>query len=350
MLMFKEALDFQDIMISPFSGSSVESRRNVDITYPYIGKRKIQHVPISAANMEGVGTFEMARTLSKRRWFTYIHKGYDLKAWYDFIDSMDYTDLNYVVPTIGSSDVNDINYIEKIMAFHKFPRICIDVANGHSISNIQQIGRIRRIFPNTIIIYGNVVNPGVLEVMRYHNCLPDYVKVGIGSGSVCTTRLKTGIGLSQASAIHEFVEWERINDYDVKVISDGGCRTPGDIVKAIALGAEEVMIGGMLSGCDESEVDPTFTNGGYVVSFRGSSHKNSSFYGSDKTYATSEGLDTTVPYKGKADSVCDDIEGGLRSAMSYLAVSTMGEFFSHVEWGFMESQIRTVRRQTDNYS
>lgn len=325
---FTPAYDFKDIMIQPSYVSSVRSRSDVVL------EAEDGYVPVSASNMKGVGTFSMAAHLSKYKMRTYIHGDYTIDQWNLFLENFPDV-IPYVVPTIGSKP-EDVKWLSELGV--QFPRICIDVANGHTRYNLAQIGDVRYSFPDAEIVYGNVANTGVIVYMNNNDLMPDIIKVGIGSGSVCTTRLKTGVGLSQASAIHEFATAPR---YKLGIMSDGGCRNPGDVVKALALGAEEVMLGGMLAYTNQSEN----VIGGHAF-FEGSSAKNGAQFGN--SYATSEGLFTERPCVGDVDDIVLDILGGMRSSYAYLNCSSTTEVLdSAINNDF---KFRVVNRQTDNYS
>jgi GMP reductase len=318
-------LGFKDVMIRP-KRSTLSSRAQVNLERDY----KFIHcpvpwkgIPIMAANMDTVGTFEMARVLSKKNIFTVIHKHYDLKDWKKNLSGCTPEFYNYIAISSGTGKNDEKKVAEIIKQFPGIRFICIDVANGYSEHFVQFVKQTRTLYPEKVIIAGNVVTGEMVEELLLAGA--DIIKVGIGPGSVCTTRVKTGVGYPQLSAIIECAD--AAHGLGGQIISDGGCSSPGDVAKAFGAGADFVMLGGMLAGHKES--------GGKMVTIQGKKYKQ--FYGmSSETamkkhvgsvaeYRASEGKTVTVPYKGAVEETILDILGGLRSACTYVGASRLKE-------------------------
>ncbi len=318
-------LGFKDVMFRP-KRSTLKSRSEVSLEQNF----KFLHstanwtgIPIMAANMDTVGTFEIAKVLAKEKLFTAIHKHYTLEEWNDFLKdvSSDFYDYIAVSTGTGKEDFDKIGQIITSNPQLKF--ICIDVANGYSEHFVEFLQKTRKQYPDKIIIAGNVVTGEMTEELLLAGA--DIVKVGIGPGSVCTTRVKTGVGYPQLSAIIECAD--AAHGLGGHIISDGGCTTPGDVAKAFGAGADFVMLGGMLAGHTES--------GGELIEIKGEKFKQ--FYGmSSKTamdkhaggvaeYRASEGKTVQVPFKGEVIYTVLDILGGIRSTCTYVGASRLKE-------------------------
>jgi len=351
-------LDFSDVLIRP-KRSTLSSRkevnlerkftfRNYDPNFPENIKDYHYHgIPIMAANMDGVGTFEMTDALSKHLLFTCLVKTYSENELVDFFDNGDYNRTNYVAMSIGITQEDEFkfrNVYEQVG--DKLKYVCIDVANGYSERFVDFIKQFRNNYPEIIIIAGNVVTADQTQELILNGA--DIVKIGIGPGSVCTTRIKTGVGYPQLSAIIECAD--AAHGLGGHIIADGGCTSPGDVAKAFAAGADFVMLGGMFSGHDEGggevitklyETNEIFhlfreTNEikdeGYrvremkqFVQFYGMSSKtaNEKHFGGLKEYRTSEGREVLVPYRGSVNNTVQDILGGLRSTCTYVGASKL---------------------------
>jgi len=199
--------------------------------------------------------------------------------------------------------------------------ICIDVANGYSEQFVHFVRRVREAHPKHTIIAGNVVTGEMVEELVLSGA--DIVKVGIGPGSVCTTRKKTGVGYPQLSAVIECAD--AAHGLNAHIISDGGCTTPGDIAKAFGAGADFVMIGGMLAGHDESAGDLVETPKGKFKDFYGMSSATAmkKHVGQVANYRASEGKHVLVPYRGPVTNTVQDILGGLRSCCTYVGAKEL---------------------------
>lgn len=318
-------LGFKDVMIRP-KRSTLKSRSQVNLERSFSffnSKHNWTGIPIMAANMDTVGTFEMALALSKQQLFTAIHKHYNLEQWEQFLKTAPKNISDYIAVSTGTGK-SDIKHLNDVMDLNKSLKfICIDVANGYSQHFVDFVRKIRKDFPDKTIIAGNVVTVEMTEELIMSGA--DIVKVGIGPGSVCTTRVKTGVGYPQLSAIIECAD--AAHGLGGQIISDGGCTSPGDVAKAFGAGADFVMLGGMLAGHDESGGELIEKNGEKFKQFYGMSSATAmeKHAGGVANYRASEGKTVEVPYKGQVDSTLQDILGGLRSTCTYVGASRLKE-------------------------
>jgi GMP reductase len=336
-------LDYRDVLIRP-KRSTLKSRSEVDLERSFSFRNYIpdfpdnctddphyRGVPIMASNMDGVGTFAMADALGEQGIFTCLVKTYSAEELIDFYygDGLNRTD--YVAMSIGTSASD----FEKLCTVYdkvgdNLKYVCMDIANGYSEHFAEHVREVRKRFPHLVIIAGNVVTGEMTEELLLAGA--DIVKVGIGPGSVCTTRLVAGTGYPQLSAVIECAD--AAHGLGGHIIADGGCTTPGDVAKAFAAGADFVMLGSMLAGTDQgggeiitkryqtNELDaddkPVITEKRFVQ-FYGMSSKtaNEKHFGGLKEYRSSEGRTVLVPYKGDVAGVVQNILGGVRSTMTY---------------------------------
>jgi GMP reductase len=339
-------LDFDDVLLVPHR-SQAASRVSVLIDrhfYFYHSERQWSGVPIACSNMDTTGTFAMAKTLDSFNMITCLNKHYDVEHYRN-----NFLNENNYWHSMGIKD-DEINKLEQIINILQFtPNLCIDVANGYTDNFVLFCKRVRDfVGKNSIIMAGNVCTPEMVQELVLHGGV-DIVKVGIGPGSACTTRLKTGVGYPQLSAIDECshaAHGLKSGDKRLGLIcADGGCRTPSDVVKAFAANADFVMLGGMLAGTEECDGEwkyeymtkpcgigqqfwqplqpgyPTEKRKVSLTFYGMSSHKAQEKYGGIKDYRSSEGRVVTIPYKGQAISIVNDILGGIRSACAYTGAS-----------------------------
>jgi len=353
-------LDYKDVLIRP-KRSTLKSRSQVRLERKFkfrnyeeqfaqpedTVQEDFNGIPIMAANMDGVGTFKMADTLAKQSIFTCLVKTYSVKELVEFFD-IDYFHSPhkhdrsaYTAMSIGTSDedfdkLNEVyTALSGLSGVLKY--VCMDIANGYSDHFAQQVRKVRNTFPHLVIIAGNVVTGEMTEELILAGA--DIVKVGIGPGSVCTTRIQTGVGYPQLSAVIECAD--AAHGLGGHIIADGGCTCPGDVAKAFAGGADFVMLGGMLAGHDEGggEVIEKYyeTNelvyeiGSHLdkhtkkvetkqfVQFYGMSSDaaNTKHFGGLKDYRSSEGREVLVPYRGPVGATVQDLLGGIRSTCTY---------------------------------
>lgn len=318
-------LGFKDVMIRP-KRSTLKSRSQVNLERNFQFLNSDLHwngIPIMAANMDTVGTFEMALALSKHSLFTAIHKHYSLAEWHSFLASAPKDIENYIAISTGTGKQDSENLSDILKAHPELKFICIDVANGYSEHFVNFVKRTREQYPKKTIIAGNVVTGEMVEELLLAGA--DIVKVGIGPGSVCTTRVKTGVGYPQLSAIIECAD--AAHGLGGQIISDGGCTTPGDVAKAFGAGADFVMLGGMLAGHNESGGETIERDGNSFKQFYGMSSETAmdKHVGGVAEYRASEGKTVEVPYKGAVETTLNDILGGLRSTCTYVGAQRLKE-------------------------
>ena len=341
-------LDYKDVLIRP-KRSTLGSRKEVDLERGFTFRnyqppemtmedirpeyRNWRGIPIMASNMDGVGTFEMANELAKQKIMTCLVKTYTVAQLVNYFETGGVTPerTNYVAMSIGITDA-DHEKFRKVyeQTGTQLKYVCIDVANGYSERFASFVKQFRQHYANIVIIAGNVVTGEMTEELILNGA--DIVKVGIGPGSVCTTRIQTGVGYPQLSAVIECAD--AAHGLGGHVIADGGCTCPGDIAKAFAGGADYVMLGGMLAGHDEgggnvitklyhtNEVDHegvVITEQKRFVQFYGMSSKaaNDKHFGGLKEYRASEGRDVLVPYRGPVMHSIQEVLGGIRSTCTY---------------------------------
>lgn len=335
-------LGFKDVMIRP-KRSTLKSRSHVTLERDFNflhSSSSWSGIPIMAANMDTVGTFSMANALAKEKLFTAIHKHYLVKEWNEFLYDISPETYNYIAISTGTGK-NDSKKIAEIFEANPLLKfICIDVANGYSEHFVNFVQQTRKQYPDKVIIAGNVVTGEMVEELLLAGA--DIIKVGIGPGSVCTTRIKTGVGYPQLSAIIECAD--AAHGLGGHIISDGGCLTPGDVAKAFGAGADFVMLGGMLAGHTES--------GGELIEINGEKFKQ--FYGMSSTtamerhvggvaeYRASEGKTVQVPFKGNVGITLKDILGGLRSACTYVGASRLKELTKRTTFIRVSEQENTI--------
>lgn len=318
-------LGFKDVMIRP-KRSTLKSRSQVSLEREFSFRHsntKWKGIPVIAANMDTVGTFEMAKALSEHQLFTAIHKHYSLEQWKSFISSSAETIGDFIAVSTGTGE-NDAQKTQQILAeFPQLKFICIDVANGYSEHFVDFVKKTREKNPDKVILAGNVVTGEMVEELLLAGA--DVIKVGIGPGSVCTTRVKTGVGYPQLSAIIECAD--AAHGLGGQIISDGGCKTPGDVAKAFGGGADFVMLGGMLAGHTESGGTLIEKDGHQYKAFYGMSSEIAmdKYVGGVAEYRASEGKAVEIPYRGSVAHTLQDILGGIRSTCTYVGASRLKE-------------------------
>ena len=316
-------LDFKDVLIRP-KRSNLTSRSEVDVERDFTFKHssyKWKGVPIMVANMDTTGTFEMAEAVSKHKVFTCIHKYYSLDDWIHFSNHYDKDILNYIAVSSGSRE-EDLEKLQSILGIiPEINFICLDVANGYTEHFVSFVMRVRLLYPDKVIIAGSVVTREMTEELLLKGA--DIIKVGIGPGSVCTTRKKTGVGYPQLSALIECAD--AAHGLNGHILCDGGCSVPGDFGKAFGAGSDFIMSGGMFSGHAESGGSLIEENGRKFKEFYGMSSSTAmeKHSGGVASYRTSEGKKVLIPYKGPVENTIQDILGGLRSTCTYVGADQL---------------------------
>ena len=311
-------LNFEDVLLQP-KRSTLSSRKDVDMTRNFTFRnsgKQMNFLPVFASNMDGVGTFSMAKVLQEYKMMTVITKTTTIDEWRKAVGNG--VRLQSVSVCTGTNvmwdkEAQDWKTMQDVLkSFPDVKMITIDVANAYHQNMVDFIKKVRDKYPTKIIIAGNVVTPEMTEELIINGA--DVVKIGIGPGSVCTTRTMTGVGVPQFSAILDCAD--AANGVDGHIMADGGCVYPGDIAKAFGGGAHMVMIGGMLAGHDESE-QPVVD--GKIEFYGMSSDRAREKHGKRKDgYRGNEGRLISLPYRGAVKHTVEDILGGVRSACTYI--------------------------------
>lgn len=333
-------LDFKDVLIRP-KRSVLKSRSEVELEREIRFKHasgKWKGVPIIAANMDHTGTFAMANALTEHGLLTAIDKFLTLKDWQAFADK-NKAALDHTFITIGITD-QDFEKLNDIIKKVPVSMICLDVANGYTERFVECVKRVRDKYKDKVIMAGNVVTGEMVEQLVLSGA--DIVKIGIGPGSVCTTREKTGVGYPQLSAIIECADAG--HGLGAHVCADGGCTSPGDVAKAFAAGADFVMLGGMLSGHDECLGEVIEEKGKRFKRFYGmsSSEAMEKHHGSVAEYRASEGRSVNVPYRGPVKNTVLDILGGIRSTCTYVGAHRLKELSKRTTFIRVNKQLNDI--------
>lgn len=307
-------LDYKDVLLRP-KRSTLTSRKDVDITREFSflhSKRTWKGVPITAANMDTSGTLDIARVLAKHGLLTCLHKFYTVE---EITAIKDEDFFQNIAVTSGILD-HDLERLDAIVQKAHPSFICLDVANGYTVRFINTVTKVREKYPDVTIIAGNVVSGEMVEALILAGA--DIVKIGIGPGSVCTTRKMAGVGYPQLSAVIECAD--AAHGLDGDIMADGGCTVPGDINKAFGAGADFVMVGGMFAGHEESGGELVEENGEQFKMYYGMSSDTAmeKYYGGVKEYRASEGKTVKLPYRGPIEDTILEILGGLRSCCTYI--------------------------------
>lgn len=335
-------LDFKDVLIRP-KRSTLGSRKDVDISREFTFKWSglaFKGVPLIAANMDGVGTFEMARAFAEdgNGLSVALHKHYSLEKLNAFFKKGGGASVWYSIGMVKDDEEKLISFLKK--SPKAIDKLCIDVANGYSEHFVEYVKRIREKVPAMTIMAGNVVTGEMVEELILAGV--DVVKVGIGPGSVCTTRKMTGVGYPQLSAIIECAD--AAHGLGGLICADGGCTVPGDIAKAFGAGADFVMLGGMLAGHDQSEQEVIEDGGKKFLQFYGMSSETAmkKHKGGVAEYRASEGKTVRIPYRGDVQATLQGILGGLRSACTYVGAGKLKELTRRTTFIRVSQQINTV--------
>lgn len=355
-------LDFKDVLIKPKqSPLSSRSQVHLDQTYKFKHSPHTYHgVPVIAANMDTVGTMTAAKVMASHQCMVALHKHYSIEALTQFF-GQDTTEAGkellkhnkhhqqHTFYSMGmvQRDLDKFREVVKHVGLWKdgvkdednsgIKMVCIDVANGYMDAFVSFCKAIRQEFPSLIIMAGNVVTYEMTKELLENGV--DCCKVGIGSGSVCTTRVTAGVGRPQLSAILDCQRAaEECGGY---VVSDGGITCIGDFPRAFGAGVWGVMAGGMFAGHEESEMEIIEKDGKKFMQFYGMSSAEAMFKyaGGVAEYRASEGKKVEVPFKGSLEKTAQEILGGIRSAHTYVGASHLKEFASHVQYFIVKQEV-----------
>lgn len=334
-------LDFKDVLIRP-KRSTLTSRSEVDISREFVflhSQRRYHGIPIVAANMDATGTFAMARALAGHKLSVALHKHYSEKALLGFFAEQPESPPAFYSMGITKPDFDKFNRVMK-QAGGTIHNVCVDVANGYTKAFISFIHKLRAAYPGITLMAGNVVTGEMTEELILDGV--DIVKVGIGPGSVCTTRKMSGVGYPQLSAIIECAD--AAHGLHGLICADGGCASPGDLAKAFGAGADFVMLGGMLAGHDECESEIIESDGVRKMRFHGMSSRQAmeKYSGGVADYRASEGKEVLLDYRGSVENTVRDILGGVRSACTYVGARQLKELSKRTTFIRVTQQLNEV--------
>ena len=334
-------LDFKDVLIRP-KRSTLTSRSEVDISRDFVFRNsgaKYHGIPIIAANMDTTGTMEMARTFAAHKLSVALHKHYSDDELVEFFTTLENKSAAFYSMGITRGDFDKFKRVMSRASEH-VEYVCVDVANGYHENFVQFIEKLRHEFPKITIMAGNVVTGDMTEALILSGV--DIVKVGIGPGSVCTTRNMTGVGYPQLSAVIECAD--AAHGLGGQICADGGCTVPGDLAKAFGGGADFVRLGGMLAGHDECAGEVIEQNGHQYKRFYGMSSKTAmdKYSGGVAQYRASEGKAVMVEYRGPVEQTLQDILGGVRSACTYVGARKLKELTKRTTFVRVGQQVNEV--------
>lgn len=334
-------LDFKDVLIRP-KRSTLTSRSEVDISRDYVflhSKRRYQGIPIIASNMDATGTFDMARALAAHQLSVALHKYYDEAELLAFFAEPSGSSASFYSMGITLPDYEKFRRVKE-QAGGKIEYVCVDVANGYTKALVGFIQKLRSAYPDITLMAGNVVTGEMTEELILDGV--DIVKVGIGPGSVCTTRRVSGVGYPQLSAIIECAD--AAHGLHGLICADGGCTSPGDLAKAFGAGADFVMLGGMLAGHDECGSDIVEQDGMLKMRFYGMSSREAmeKYAGGVADYRAAEGKDVLLDYRGPVENTVQEILGGVRSACTYVGARKLKELSKRTTFIRVTQQLNEV--------
>ena len=334
-------LDFKDVLIRP-KRSTLTSRSEVDISRDYVflhSQRKYHGIPIIAANMDATGTFEMARALADHQLSVALHKHYGEAELLAYFAERPASQSSFYSMGINKPDYEKFCRVKK-QDGGLIESVCVDVANGYTKAFVEFIHRLRGDFPEITIMAGNVVTGEMTEELILNGV--DIVKVGIGPGSVCTTRRMSGVGYPQLSAIIECAD--AAHGLHGLICADGGCTSPGDLAKAFGAGADFIMLGGMLAGHDECGTDLVEVNGVKKMRFYGMSSREAmeKYSGGVAEYRAAEGKEVFLDYRGPVENTLQEILGGVRSACTYVGARKLKELSKRTTFIRVTQQLNEV--------
>ena len=337
-----EKLDFKNVLIRP-KRSTINSRAEVSLEREFTFKHnshKWKGVPIISANMDTTGTLDVYECLKDYNIITALHKFHTIRDFKLHEEKYGLLNPNLFMISTGIKPA-DFDRLVYIMNNVECNWICIDIANGYIDGFVKFCSKVRKEFPNKIIVAGNVVTREIVEELILNGGV-DIVKCGIGPGSACTTRIKTGVGMPQLSAVLECAD--AAHGVDGHIVSDGGITCPGDMAKAFGGGADFVMVGGLFAGHDENPGEIIIENEKKYKIFYGMSSDKAQekHFGKMNSYRASEGRVVKIPYKGSIRTTIQDFLGGLRSTCSYINAKTIKQMPKCTTFVKVSQQVNTL--------
>ena len=357
MVTIKEALTFDDVLLLPKYSDVLPSNTNI---FLQLTKKILLKVPFLTSAMDTVTESKMAIAIAKEGGLGIVHRNLDIKLQSNEVKKVKNKKM-YVGAAIGTN-LEDLERARSL-ANNGVDLIVIDTAHGHSKKVLETLIKLKKIIKNIPVCVGNIATGEAAK--KLYNSGADIIKVGIGPGSICTTRMVAGIGVPQISAIMEVKK--ALNKKKIKIISDGGIKFSGDIAKALAAGADAIMMGSIFAGTDESPGKKFKIKGKTYKLYRGMGSIGAMSAGSanryfqknfkDKSKFVPEGVEGRVEYKGKVSKIIYQLQGGLRSSMGYIGAKNLKEinkkakFIKITKAGFYESMVHSVEmtQKTINY-
>ena len=344
----KESLTFDDVALVPQYSSVLPHET---ITKTELNKNLKLNIPLLSSAMDTVTESKMAIAIAKSGGLGIIHKNLNPKNQALEVKKVKKNNI-FVGAAVGTNE-EDIDRVYKLLE-SKVDLIVVDTAHGHTKKVLTIINKIKKISKKTIVCAGNIATGKAAKFLADSGA--DIVKVGMGPGSICTTRLVTGIGVPQLSAVLDVKK--ALKNYKTKIISDGGIKFSGDIAKAIAAGADAVMIGSLFAGTEESPGKIFKHKGKLYKKFRGMGSAGAMSTGSADRYFQKknkdilkyvpEGVESIVQFKGPVNKIIYQLIGGLKSSMGYMGSKTIknlqkkSEFVKITKAGFYESMVHNV--------
>ncbi len=353
----KEALTFDDVLLLPRFSSVLPSKTNINLQ---LTKKILLKVPFLTSAMDTVTESKMAIAIAKAGGMGIIHRNLDIKDQSYEIKKV--KDKKLFVGAAVGTNKEDLERVRSLL-FNGVDLIVIDTAHGHSKKVLKTLSKIKKISKKIPVCVGNIATGEAAT--KLYNSGADIIKVGIGPGSICTTRMVAGIGVPQISAIMDVKK--ALNKKKIKIISDGGIKFSGDIAKASAAGAAAIMMGSIFAGTDESPGNKFKIKGKVYKQYRGMGSIGAMSAGSanryfqknfrDKSKFVPEGVEGRVEFKGKVSNIIYQLQGGLRSSMGYigarnlLEINKKAKFIKITKAGFYESMVHSVEmtQKTINY-
>ena len=357
MEVIKEALTFDDVLLIPRYSSVLPSDTNLNID---LGNNLKLKIPFLSSAMDTVTESNMAIAIAKKGGLGIIHRNLSINRQFKEIKKI--KNKNLIVGAAVGTANEDLTRTKSILDAG-VDLIVIDTAHGHSEKVIKILNKIKKIRTEIPICVGNIASGEA--ALKLYNEGADILKVGIGPGSICTTRIIAGIGVPQITALMDVKK--KMKNKNIKIISDGGVKFSGDIIKALAAGADAIMMGSIFAGTEESPGKKFKFKGKFYKSYRGMGSIGAMSAGSanryfqknhkDRSKFIPEGVEARVPYKGYAEKILHQLQGGLRSSMGYIGAKTIKEiikkskFIKITKAGFNESMVHSVEmiKETKNY-
>ena len=348
MVAITEALTFDDVLLLPRYSSILPATTNISL---HLTNKIPLKVPFISSAMDTVTESKMAIAIAKEGGLGIIHRNLDIKNQSREIKKV--KNKKYLVGAAIGTNKEDFDRARSLVS-HGVDLIVIDTAHGHSEKVLRTLTNIKKIIKKVPICVGNIATGEAAK--KLYNSGADIIKVGIGPGSICTTRMVAGVGVPQISAIMEVKK--ALNKKKIKIISDGGIKFSGDIAKALAAGADAIMMGSIFAGTEESPGKKFKFNGKIYKQYRGMGSIGAMSAGSanryfqknfkDKSKFVPEGVEGRVEYKGKVSKIIYQLQGGLRSSMGYIGAKNLkdinkkAKFVKITKAGFYESMVHSV--------